>query len=646
MPAVPSFLDEGEKENNMSEDILMKNIGLKLEKGISLSEMERIQLCNEMMTTEKNMENLILKYFTDEEFWIIMSKRIGTGVIGGKACGMLMARKLIRANLPEYNKWILPPESWFLGSDVFIHYMKENDCLNLRENQYRKKEKFEQNEELYRRLRNGRFGDEIKMAFTEILERNTDMPLVVRSSSCLEDSFNGAFSGKYESVFCMNQGSMQERLAELEEAVRQVYASTQNESALEYRRVRRLLGYDERMAVIIQRVEGKRRGDYYMPLAAGMGCSYNPYKWMEEMNPDAGMLRIVAGLGTRAVQRTPGDYPRLIGLDRAKGNIYTTTAERHKFSQRNIDVLNLADGKKQSIRSEKIEHLLSKQEKRLLYSRDYDAESLFMERGEYRQVTFVDCQGIAFSDTYIKMMRRLLRMLEQEYCCPVDIEFALECGDDGNPLMNIFQCRPMKYGSSQRVVMPVNVDHELLFDVRRTSMLRSKEEKIDIIVWVDPQKYYEYPYSKKADVSHMINCINKYFGSKGMKMMLLVPGRIGTSSPELGVPVTYADISQFAAICEVAYSKVGYNPTLSYGSHMFQDLVEADVYYGAINENSKTRIYQPEILNRFEEIFKDIWPDKNELAEIIKVYNVKNVFAKLILDAKEGRAVFQIKKRD
>lgn len=147
----------------------------------------------------------------------------------------------------------------------------------------------------------------------------------------------------------MNQGSEEERLEELKDAVRRVYASTQNREAIEYRRTRNIMDAGEQMALLVQRVEGRFFGEYYLPLAAGMGCSYNPYKWMEQMNPDAGMLRIVAGLGTRAVERTPGDYPRLIGLDRAKGNIYTSVAERHKFSQRQVDVLLPSKGRLVSI---------------------------------------------------------------------------------------------------------------------------------------------------------------------------------------------------------------------------------------------------------------------------------------------------------
>ena len=125
-------------------------------------------------------------------------------------------------------------------------------------------------------------------------------------------------------------------------AVRSVYASTMNPSAIEYRRRWGLLDVDEQMALLIQKVAGQRYDSFYMPVAAGMGCSYNPYKWMENMNPDAGMIRMVMGLGTRAVERTPGDYPRLVGLDRAQANLRTTVAERHKYSQRNVDVMDYA----------------------------------------------------------------------------------------------------------------------------------------------------------------------------------------------------------------------------------------------------------------------------------------------------------------
>lgn len=609
-----------------------------------LTEDEKKIVCNSLMTTEARMERLILKHFSTEDFREIWEKRIGDGLIGGKACGLLVARKLIKVRLPEFRDFIESHHSFYIGSDVFCQYLEQNGCTELREKHRREKEHFKDADELKKRLRNGVFSEKVSQELKKMLEYYGTAPIIVRSSSFLEDGYGNAFSGKYESIFCMNQGSEEERLQELVEAIRQVYASTMNPSAIEYRRKRKLLDVDEQMALLVQKVEGEHCGDFYFPVAAGMGCSYNPYKWMEHMNPDEGMLRIVVGLGTRAVERTPGDYPRLVGLDRARANIRGTIAEQHKFSQRQVDVLDFSENKLTTKPLEIVIQKMPEWQKKLVLSRDTEAEYMLSQRQRFRKVYFADCQGLVEKNDFIWMMRKMLKMLEAEYERPVDVEFAVKCPMEGVWKVSLLQCRPLQVSVSENVIIPEGIDEELLFDVRRTSMRRSKRESLDKIVWVDPQAYYEYPYAKKTDVGRMISQINQHYEEEDKKLMLLVPGRIGTSSPELGVPVVYADISQFIAICEVAYSKVGYRPELSYGSHMFQDLVEADVYYGAINENSKTRLYRPELLRRFPDVFLKLWPKEEELSGIIKVFDVEGSGTCLYLDAEEGRAVCRLGK--
>ncbi|MBT9778167.1 pyruvate kinase [Clostridium sp. MCC353] len=609
----------------------------------NLTKEERKCICNQIMTTEIHMEQLILKHFTDEDFRKVWKYKIGGGVIGGKACGLLMARKLIELNLPEYAGYLEPHNSYFVGTDVFYRYLVLNRCSELKAKHRLLKEHFQETEELTNRLRNGVLPDDIREKLGEMLDRLSASPIIVRSSSIMEDGYGNAFSGKYESIFCMNQGSREERLEELEDAIRRVYASVMNEQAIEYRRKRRLLDVDEQMALLIQPVAGQVYDHFYFPVASGMGCSYNPYKWMEYLNPEAGMLRMVSGLGTRAVERTPGDYPRLICLDRAQASLRTTMAERHKFSQRQVDVLDLESKKLCTKPLEQIISLLPAWQKKMILSHDTEAEELLAERRVYRNVLFADCQGLVNNLDFVHMMRDLMKMLETAYERPVDIEFAVTSPAEGVWKLNLLQCRPLQAVQSGQVHIPEGVDGEFLFDIRRTSMRRSKEERIDYIVWVDPQHYYEYPYSKKPDVARLIGRINQHFEDTDYKLMLLVPGRIGTSSPELGVPVTYSEISQFNSLCEVAYDKAGYHPDLSYGSHMFQDMVEADVYYGAINDNSKTRLYQPQLLKQYPEVLGELCPAQPELAEIIKVYDVSGQNASLILDSKEGRAVCRIK---
>lgn len=608
----------------------------------TLTKEERKLACNRHITTEFHMEQLILKYFSDEDFSKVWERKIGGGVIGGKACGLLVARKLIALNMPEYALFMEPHNSFFIGTDVFYQYLVLNRCAELKARHRLEKEHFQETEELTRRLRNGVLPDDIRTELGKMLDHYGTVPLIVRSSSIMEDGYGNAFSGKYESVFCLNQGTKEERMAELEDAIRRVYSSVMNDSAIEYRRKFHLLDADEQMALLIQQVAGQEYDGIYFPAAAGMGCSYNPYKWMEQLNPEAGMLRMVLGLGTRAVERTPGDYPRLVGLDRAKANLRTTIAERHKFSQRKVDVL---DFNKKQLCTKPLEEIIERLplwQKKMVLSRDTEAEDLLAERQIYRKVYFADCQGLVENRDFILMMRTLLKMLEAVYERPVDVEFAVTSPKEGAWKLNLLQCRPLPSAKSEQVKIPTDVDEELLFDVSRTSMRRSKEERIDYIVWVDPKNYYEYPYSKKPDVARLISQINQHFEETDKKLMLLVPGRIGTSSPELGIPVVYAEISQFSAICEVAYGEAGYHPELSYGSHMFQDMVEADVYYGAINDNSKTRLYQPELLKKCPEILKTLWPEEEELADIIKLYDVSRCRASLILDAREGRAACRI----
>lgn len=564
------------------------------------------------MTDDPRLARTILTYFDEEDFRKIEAHKTGDGVVGGKACGFLIVEKLIEVLLPEYRGYWKRCPSWFVGTDIFCQ------------------------------VRDGKSLDEFTEEFERILTFFGEDPFIVRSSSLMEDGYDNAFFGKYESVFCPNQGTTEERLCELMRAVQRVYDSVRNEEAVEYRKKWHRTDREERMGLLIQKVTGNRIGDLFFPVAAGMGCSYNPYKWMEHINPEAGMLRMVVGLGTRAVTRTPGDYPRLVGLDCALGNLWGTTGEKHKYSQRNMDVIDLRQRTVCTKSLSELLELMPKVYRKLTLERDTDAEEILARRGDYRKIYFADCQGMVEDRTFIRMMKTMLKRLEETYRQPVDIEFALTASEEEGWKVTVFQCRPLRAGISDEVKIPKDADREFLFDVRRTSMRRSKEQTLDYIVWIDPQAYYEYPYKKKADVGRLVGKINHILEDREASALLLAPGRIGTSSPELGVPVSYAEISGFSAICEVAYGKAGYRPELSYGSHMFQNLVEADVYYGAINENSKTRIYRPEMLKAYPEVLEELAGNENpELGRIVKVYDVREL-AVLYLDAAEGRAVCRI----
>ncbi len=585
------------------------------------------QIIASTMTRDARLEKLVKRYFKPEDYFMLRDRMIGSGAIGGKACGMLLARKIVETEIPEYGEYNEAHDSFYIGSDVFYTYIVCNGDWDLRIRQRSKEGYFSVAEELKKHLLEGTFPQKIREQFRNVVEYFGQAPFIVRSSSFLEDGFGNAFAGKYESVFCVNQGSPEKRLEEFEKAVRRVYASTMDYSALEYRLLRGLEKKDEQMAVLVQRVSGSYYGKYFMPGAAGVGYSHSAYRWYPDMDLNAGMLRIVMGLGTKAVNRTEEDYPRLANLDRPAVSVMTTVEQKHKFSQKYVDVLDCEKNMQTEVPMEKLLSDLPLWYKRMVLEHDYEAERRLREMGRNREVWFVSCQKLLENKTFTGLMQKTLKTLERVYGNPVDIEYAINMDKDGNFVVNLLQCRPLYLGQQGEKVDLKNLKlNKVFFDIKDSSMGPSGKRRIDVVVWVDPVLYYEYPYRKKNDVAAAIGMVNKYYRGKQKKLLLMTPGRIGTSSPELGVPVAFGDISNFSAVCEVSDNRAGYMPELSYGSHMFQDLVEAEILYGAIWNNAKTLQYHPEILESGTDIFTDICPEYSHMKGMIKVQEVQDMW--------------------
>ncbi len=582
------------------------------------------RMCRIMMTRDEKTRAMVKENFAPDDYFHIRSRMIGTGMVGGKACGMLLARKLIENQRPDRYAMLEPHDSYYVGSDVFYSFIVHNHFWDLRVRQRTRKEYFSLADTFAQKLLEGQFSESLREQFRRMLEYYGQDPIIVRSSSILEDGFGNAFAGKYESVFCANTGSLEERLEELENAIRRVYASTMSKSALDYRLRRGLEGRDEQMALLIQRVSGSRYGDYFMPCAAGVGYSYSPYRFLPSIDPNAGMLRLVMGLGTGAVDRAKGSYPRLVSLDRPEMTSAGTLTEKHQFSQRLVDVIDTRARRFSSVSLPQIEPLLSPHLKRHLLEHNYETEAMFRERGQRRQVLFISCQGLVENHNLMQAFRDILSLIQTAYDYPVDIEFTVNLSPNGGDVINLLQCRPLQVArNTDDIQIPDNIAPEsIVLECRHASMGLSKSIALDYIVYVDPIAYYQIEYRAKYTVAQALSAINWYFRGKGKRILLMVPGRICTSSPELGVPTTFADISEFDVICEVSETKAGYMPELSYGSHIFQDLVEADILYGAVFHNEKTLHFAPELLRGHPNVLEEIVPDSGALSGILRLYDV------------------------
>lgn len=594
-------------------------------------------MCNIMMTRDEKMRQMVKKHFCPEDYFSVRSHMIGTGLVGGKTCGMLLARAIIRNLSPEINEVLEPHDSFFIGSDIYYTYIVDNEFWELRVRQRREEEYFSLADEFAKKLREGVFSETLRTQFTHILEYYGQDPFIVRSSSILEDGFGNAFAGKYESVFCANRGTMEERLEEFENAIRTVYASTMSLSALDYRKRRGLEKRDEQMSLLVQRVSGSYYGPYYMPCAAGVGYSYSPYKFLAGIDQSAGMLRLVMGLGTSAVDRTMGSYPRLVSLDRPEATSSTTVAQAHRFSQRAVEVMNVSEYMLKRLPLNEIEGELPPYLANVLLEHDYDAEESLKNRGMNQFVRFISCKGLVKQVTIMAQMRQMMQLIQEEYAHPVDIEFTMNLSENGEYSINLLQCRPLQvFKDAANVVIPKDVAKEDIYlESKGTSMGLSRSEEIDLVVYVDPKAYYNMPYAKKPQIANVIGKINWAYRGQGKKMILFVPGRVGTSSPELGVPTAFSDISEFELICEIEEKEAGYNPELSYGSHIFQDLVESQILYTAVFANEKTLQYAPEAFEKYPNLIGD-FTDAKEIKEIVGIYDLSQSRVTLSFDLEEN----------
>ena len=569
------------------------------------------RMCDIMMTRDSKMREMVKKNFTPEDYFAVRDHMIGTGMIGGKACGMLLARSIIRNREPEIynNLW-----------DLRIRQRTDEGYFTLAD-------------EFAGKIMDGEFSATMREQFVRIINYYGQDPYIIRSSSILEDGFGNAFAGKYESVFCVNRGTPEERLQEFEKAIKTVYASSMSLSALDYRKRRGLDKRDEQMALLIQRVSGSYYGSYYMPCAAGVGYSYSPYRVMKDSDPAQGMLRLVMGLGTSAVDRTEGSYPRIVNLDMPEKSSYSSSADKHKFSQGKAEVINMASRTLEKLAYDKLENDIPKYLENVLLEHDYEAESRLREMGRPRQIKFISCKGLVANKTLMDQMRRLLKCIQDEYDYPVDTEFTINISDNGEYSIDLLQCRPLQVQkTSGGTVIPEGINEEnILLESKGSSMGLSKAGELDIIVYVDPVKYYEMPYKDKPEVARLIGKLNWHYRDLGRHMMLIVPGRVGTTSPELGVPTTFADISAFEIICEMEESRAGYNPELSYGSHIFQDLVEAEILYTAVFNNQKTVHFHPEKLLSSPDAVNE-FGESEALSDIVHVFDVSGRNCKVYND--------------
>jgi hypothetical protein len=608
-------------------------------------EKERIlgHLCGIMIAREKRMVELAKANLTLEDLLAIKERLIGTGYIGGKSAGMLIARKILSRDPSfDWSRHLEPHDSFFIGSDVFYTYIVENGWWQLHMQQRTKEGYFEVAGTLREQMLAGSFPEEVEEQFWQIIEYFGQSPIIVRSSSLLEDAFGNAFAGKYESIFCVNQGTPEQRFAQFRDSIRQVFASAMNEDALAYRLQRGADLQDEQMALLVQRVSGSQRQNYFFPDLAGVGVSYNAFVWKSGMDPRAGMLRLVLGLGTKAVNRSGTDYPRIVALDAPLVRPHAGMEDAARYSQHEVELLSLERNRLEACSLNELTTKDLDLDWDLLAVRDYEAIERFKQRGMKRNVWVLTLDEFLSRTGFAATMQRMLKRLETVYEYPVDTEFTVNLSHDGQFQINLVQCRPLQTkGEGQRVRIPEDIKaRDIFFRALGSFMGCNMTQQIKRIVYVDAGHYSGLTLSQKHDVARLIGKLNRQIEDRdNLPTLLMGPGRWGSTTPSLGVPVRFSDINHMAVLVEVEARTGSLTPDLSFGTHFFQDLVEADIFYVAIFPGRPGVIFNEEWLQGRDNYTGSLMADFANYESVVKVYNVTETNTYLMADIISQRVV-------
>ncbi len=600
----------------------------------------RVALARRFLTDHLQFIGVAKSYIEVSDFQELTRRIIcppgSHGKVGGKSSGLFLAVQIVRKSeeYAETLKEIRIPKTWYVTSDGVLDFIEYNHLEDLYDRKYLEIDQVRREyPHIIQVFKNSQFSPEIVKGLSLALDDFEERPIIVRSSSLLEDRVGAAFSGKYKSLFLANQGPKKERLAALMDAISEVYASIFGPDPIEYRAERGLLDVHEEMGIMIQEVVGSRVGRYFLPTFAGVAFSNNEFRWSARIRREDGLIRLVPGLGTRAVDRVGDDYPVLLAPGQPALRVNVTTDEIARYSPRRIDLINLETGRFETVDVESflaetggslpgVEEIVSLLEEGRVH-RPYMVD--WERQARDLVVTF---NGLVTGTPFVTRIRSLLRLLSEKLGGPVDIEFA----SDGRDLY-LLQCRPQSFSvEAQATPIPPDVPPERVVFTANRFVSNGKVPHATHVVYVDPEGYASMgdPESLRR-VGRAVGRLNKTLPKH--QFVLMGPGRWGSRGDiKLGVPVTYSDINNASVLIEVARRRGNYVPDLSFGTHFFQDLVEASIRYLPLFPDDPGIVFNEAFFLGSPNALADLAPDFADLSRTVRVIDVPAATGGLVLN--------------
>ena len=611
----------------------------------------RVALIRRFLTESLKFIGIGKRHLSVYDFGKILSRVTGpaqgNGKLGGKAAGLILSARILkrkgRGN--PLIESIRTPKTWYITSDGIYNFLRHNSLEDLWSMKFSPLEEVRQTfPYLEQVFKNSFFSHEMYQQIQFALDDLGEGPIIVRSSSLLEDSEGMAFSGKYRSLFLANLGTREERLEALVDAVAEVYASVFGPDPIEYRTERGLLDFVEEMGIIIQQVVGRRVGKYFFPAFAGVAFSHNEFRWSPRLKREDGIVRMVTGLGTRAVDRMGSDFPFMLSPGQPNLKVNVTPEQVAHYAQHAMDVINLDTGRFESLPVAEVikgsgdefpmlEQIVSIMEDGFLKK---PMRGMISVEKDELIVTF---GGLVERMEFVPQIRAILAILQEALETAVDLEFA----HDGTHLY-LLQCRPQsRMEDAGKVSLPSRVEYDHKLFSASKFVTNGYVGDIRYLVYVDPEEYRKLP--DLADLVGIADAVARLNSLLPRRQFILMgPGRWGSRGDvTLGVGITYSGINNTALLVEIARKKGNYVPDLSFGTHFFQDLVEAHINYLALYPDEEGNLFNEAFFRDSPSVFSQLLPEFARLDRAVRVIDVEQVFPgcelKVVMDGDKDRAL-------
>jgi len=521
------------------------------------------------------------------------------GSLGGKGRGLSFINTLLfnfdfEAHVPGIN--IKTPRTTVIGTDEFELFMERNNFHELifRDLSYHQIKKL---------FLSGDLSKSLEQRLKRLLTIFTT-PIAVRSSGLLEDSQKQPFAGVFETYLLPNNHTkIDERLKELCNAIKLVFASVFSENARAFTEAVDFKVEEEKMAVVIQEAVGHRYEDVFYPHISGVAQSYNYYSF-GHMNPEDGFAVIALGFGKYVVDgekalRFCPVYPELDN-NSAKDQFKNSQTEFYAIDLKKLE-LNLLEGETAGMvrldamdaeMQGSLRHLAS------VFNPDNNTIQAGLDQPGPRVLNFADILKYQYIPL-AKTLEVVLDVVKEAMGAPVEIEFAVDLNKDDKRKATFYllQIKPLLGGAQNYSINMERIDQTKIILESNQSMGNGKNKTITDIIYIDRDAFDK---AKTREMALEIERLNAKMKKEKRHYILIGPGRWGTRDPWIGIPVSWIQISNAKMIVETDLEN--YPLEASCGSHFFHNVTSMQVGYCSVHQSAKDAMVKWEVLNHQKEI--------------------------------------------